>query len=109
MKNTQQFFDAYYKEEIPFNVNDVDSLIGYFQKRGFSYDAAVNTAMVLLRQASKDKLNAQELIATLKGITDIQLSNIVAQILNMERDKTSQLGIKVSTESSQYDIRNIVI
>lgn len=108
-KTTQQFFDNYYSEQIPFNSNDVDRVIGHFQKRGFEQTAAINTALVLLRQASVDKLNVNELIDTLKGISDVQLSNVVAQILNANREKTSQLGYKEKTKEISFEQRNIII
>jgi len=57
-----------------------------------------------------DDLNVQQLIDTLKGVTDVQLSLIVAQILNFNREKTSVLGFR--DESSQFELfeqRNVVI
>lgn len=108
-QTTRQFFDNYYRSQIPFNSTEVDSVIGYFQKRGFEQTAAINTALVLLRQASVDKLNVQQLIDTLKGISNVQLSNIVAQILNANREKTSLLGFREPARVALFDQRNIVI
>ena len=107
---TTEFFNNFYNLEISYNPSEVDSVIGYFLKRGFDKTAAINTVSVLLQQAKIDDLNVQQLIDTLKGVTDVQLSLIVAQILNFNREKTSVLGFR--DESSQFELfeqRNVVI
>lgn len=106
--NRQNLFDRRQFESVPYKTSEVDAVIGYFSKRGFDQVAAVNTALVLLRQASIDKLPAFELIDTLKGVSNIQLSNIVAQILNLNRSKTTTLGFRVSPRQNLFDQRNIV-
>ena len=64
----------------------------------------------LAQQAKIDDLNVQELLDTLKGVTDVQLSLIVAQILNLNREKTSVLGFRDETNQTElFDQRNVVI
>lgn len=107
---TPEYFNNFYDLEISYNPGEVDAAIGYFLKRGFEKTAAVNTASVLLQQAKVDNLNVQQLIDTLKGVTDVQLSLIVAQILNFNRSKTSVLGFRdTDTRQELFDKRNIVI
>jgi hypothetical protein len=107
---TTEFFNNFYNLEISYNPSEVDAVIGYFLKRGFEKTAAINTASVLLQQAKIDELNVQQLIDTLKGVTDVQLSLIVAQILNFNRSKTSVLGFRDNTgQSEAFDQRNIVV
>ena len=107
---TTEFFNNFYNIEISFNPSEVDAVIGYFLKRGFDKTAAINTASVLLQQAKIDDLNVQQLIDTLKGVTDVQLSLIVAQILNFNREKTSVLGFRDElTQNELFDQRNVVI
>jgi len=84
---TKEFFNNYFNQQIPYKASEVDAVIGYFLKRGFERIAAVNTASILLQQASVDQITVFQLIDTLKGINDVQLSNIVAQILNLNRSK----------------------
>lgn len=107
---TPEFFNNFYNLEISYNPSEVDAVIGYFLKRGFGEVSAINTASVLLQQAKIDELNVQQLLDTLKGVTDVQLSLIVAQILNFNRAKTSVLGFK-DTDAQQelFEQRNIVI
>lgn len=107
---TPEYFNNYYNLEISYNPGEVDAVIGYFLKRGFERTAAINTASVLLQQARIDELNVQQLIDTLKGVTDVQLSLIVAQILNFNRSKTSVLGFKdPAAQQELFDQRNVVI
>lgn len=103
------FFNKFYEPSVNLNAGDVDSVIAYFLKRGFEEIAAVNTANVLLQQAAKDKVNVQKLIDTLDGASDVQLSNIVAEILNINRDKISQLGYKTPDSGNKIESRNIVV
>ena len=107
---TPEYFNNFYNLEISYNPSEVDAVIGYFLKRGFEKTAAINTASVLLQQAKIDNLNVQKLIDTLKGVTDVQLSLIVAQILNFNRSKTSVLGFRdTSTQQELFEQRNVVI
>jgi|TARA_B110000285_G_scaffold70166_1_gene80791 hypothetical protein len=106
---TTKFFDNYYNKEISYNASEVDAVIGYFLKRGFDKVSAVNTASILLQQAEIDQLTVFKLLDTLKGINDVQLSNIVAQILNLNRSKVSTLGYRVPEEKQLFDQRQIIV
>lgn len=106
---TRKFFDNYYNKQIAYKTSEVDAVIGYFLKRGFEKVAAVNTASILLQQASIDQLTVFQLIDTLKGVNDVQLSNIVAQILNLNRSKTSTVGFRVPEATQLFDQRQIVV
>tara|TARA_B110000503_G_scaffold105362_1_gene157194 strand:+ start:5780 stop:6145 length:366 start_codon:yes stop_codon:yes gene_type:complete len=106
---TKTFFNNYYNTTLSYNASEVDAVIGYFLKRGFEKIAAVNTASVLLQQASVDQINVQQLLDTLKGINDVQLSNVVAQILNLNRAKTSTLGYRSPAVTLLFDQRNILV
>ena len=105
---TTEFFNNFYNLEISYNPSEVDAVIGYFLKRGFEKVSAINTASVLLQQAKIDDLNVQQLLDTLKGVTDVQLSLIVAQILNFNRSKTSVLGFRDNINQELFEQRNVV-
>jgi hypothetical protein len=107
---TTEYFNNFYNLDINYNPSEVDAVIGYFLKRGFQKVSAINTASVLLQQAKIDDLNVQELLDTLKGVTEVQLSLIVAQILNFNREKTSVLGFRDTEQTSElFDLRNVEI
>lgn len=105
----KEFFDQYYSKSISFPSNDVDAVVAFFQKRNFEKQAAQSVASVLLTQAKIDEVNVFELLDTLQGLTKIQLSKIVATILNYNRQKVSTIGFKSSTESEKIEKRNIVV
>lgn len=106
---TTEYFDSYYSKNIAYKVSEVDAVIGYFLKRNFDQTAAINTAIILLEQASNSKIPAFKLIDTLKGLSDVQLSNIVAQILNFNRENTSAIGYRIIKNENLFDKRNIII
>jgi hypothetical protein len=105
----KQFFDRYYQTSVNYNASEVDAVIAYFLKRGFDEIAAINTAVVLLQQAKLDQVNVYKLIDTLKGFNDVQLSNIVTQILNDNRNKTSALGYRTEPQGTLLEQRNIIV
>lgn len=101
------FFNKYYTESVSFAASDIDTVVGYFEKRGFDKVAAQSVAGVLLTQAKKDGVNVQQLVDTLQGTTDVQLSYVVSQILNLSRQKNTLLGFKVGTQADLLDSRNV--
>lgn len=103
-----RFFDQTFRQQIPYNSNEVDAVIGFFKKRGFDEVAAINTAVILLQQAVLDDVPAFKLLDTLKGISDVELSNIVAQILNFNRSKCSTLGFRTQPKDDLFERRNIL-
>lgn len=103
------FFDKYFVEPISLPAGEIDAVIGFFEKRNFDKTAAVNVATILLQQARLDNVNVFQLLDTLKGLTDLQLSNIVAEILNVNRSKISTLGFKINNTQNQFEKRNIVV
>ena len=107
---TPEYYKNFFETDIAYNPEEIDATIGYFLKRGFGKVAAINTASVILQQAKIDNLNVQQLLDTLSGVTDVQLSVIVAQILNLNRSKTSAIGfVQKPTDTELFDQRNVVI
>ena len=105
----KQFFDNFFKNQVMFPSNQIDATVGFFLKREFDIESARSTAIVLLNQAKIDNVNVFELLDTLKSLTTIQLSQIVAQVLNTSRDKTSLLGYRVQPVVNVYESRNILV
>ena len=73
----KEFFNNYFTEAISFPANQVDAVVGFFEARGFDTASASGTATVLLQQAKIDDVNVFTLLDTLKGLEDIQISQIV--------------------------------
>tara|TARA_B100001287_G_C22641576_1_gene510438 strand:+ start:506 stop:892 length:387 start_codon:yes stop_codon:yes gene_type:complete len=103
------FFDNYFTKPIEVSANDYDAVIGFFSKRGFDKVAAASVGQALLTQAKLDSVNVFELIDTLKGLTEVQLSQVVAQVLNFQRNKSSTIGFKVEPTFEYGERRNVVV
>jgi hypothetical protein len=49
------------------------------------------------------------LLDTLTGLNELQLSAVVAEVLNYNRQKNSTLGFRVEDTSEQLEKRNVLI
>lgn len=105
----KQFFDKFFVHQVSFPSNQIDGVVGFFLKHGFDIESARSTSIVLLNQARVDNVNVFELIDTLKALTDVQLSQVVAQVLNAYREKVSLLGYRIAPLVDTYDSRNIIV
>lgn len=103
-----QLFNRYLNKNISYKPSDFDALVSYFLKRGFEQTSAINTSVILLEQASIDKLNVQQIIDTLSGLNEVQLSKVVATILNYNRPKSSKIGYKINPNPDLFEERNII-
>lgn len=108
-QEVKQFFDKYYVNQISFPSNQIDAVVGFFLQNGFDKESARSTGIVLLNQAREDNVNVFELIDTLKTLSDVQLSQVVAQILNAYRENISVLGYRVAGVIDEYESRNILV
>lgn len=107
--DVRQFFDKYYVQKISFPSNQIDAVVGFFLKNGFDTESARSVSIVLLNQARADNVNVFELVDTLKALTDVQLSQVVAQVLNAYREKVSLLGYRIAPLVDSYESRNILV
>ena len=101
------FFDKFYENQVTFPAAEIDAVNGYFLKRNFDEQAAKSITIVILNQARADGVSVFQLVDTLKGLTDVQLSQIIMEILNANREKTSALGYRLVNESETIESRNI--
>ena len=107
--DTKQFFDKFFVHQISFPSNQIDAVVGFFLKRSFDLESARSTSIVLLNQARVDNVNVFALIDTLKTLSDVQLSQVVAQVLNAYREKVSLLGYRIAPLADSYESRNILV
>jgi hypothetical protein len=105
----RQFFDKFFQQSVSFPSNQIDAVVGFFTKQGFDTTSAESTAIVLLNQARIDGVDVFQLVDTLKKLDDVQLSQVVAQVLNAYREKTSVLGYRINNVIDAYEARNILI
>lgn len=105
----KEFFNKYFSKKISVTSNQVDSVVGFFQKRGFDTNSATAVATVLLQQAKIDNVNVFKLLDTLEGLNEVSISNLVATILNSNRSSVSNIGYKIANTAVTSEKRNIVL
>lgn len=104
---TKLFFDSYGQQPLEFSANEVNATIGFFLDKGFEDDAAKVTAATLLRQAKIDGVKIFEILDEFKELDGLELSSVIAQILNRYRLNTSTLGYRSVTVAKPNQTRNI--
>ena len=108
-KNVKTFFDNFFAKPVSFPADQIDAVTGFFGKRGFDTTSASSIAITLLNQARNENVNVFSLLDSLKGLTDVQLSQVITQVLNASREKTSLLGYRVKPVTDTYESRNILV
>jgi len=108
--DTKRFFENYNKQELQFQASESDAVIAFFTKRGMEESAAKSVAFIFLRQCKIDGVNPFELISKLKNLEGQgnTLDNVIGEVLNVNRIKTSALGSKVDPAVTNPAKRNIV-
>jgi hypothetical protein len=108
-KSVKTFFNNFFTKTVSFPAEQIDAVVGFFVKRGFDANSANSIAITLLNQARQESVNVFALLDSLKGLTDVQLSQVITQVLNTTREKTSLLGYRVKPATDSYESRNILV
>lgn len=106
-ESTKKYFEQYGQDLYQFSPNDIQTAISFFKKRGFGEDASTSTAVAILKQAKFENKPVFNIIDTLEGFNDLQLSAVVAEILNNFRKPISVLGYRSIYISKLEAERNI--
>ena len=106
---TKDFFNSYYNTGISLSASDIDATVGFFESRGFDVSAANSIAATLLSQSKIENVNVFQIIDTLKGLNELQLSRVVSEILNYNRLNISVLGYRKDNSANiQFESRNVI-
>jgi hypothetical protein len=104
---TVVYFEGVDSKPFKFAAGELDAVVGFFTKRGYDQGTATNIAPVFLRQAKIDSVPVFELLDKLSGSSSAGLSQLVTEILNINRYNTSQLGYRKSSATGDpYYSRN---
>jgi len=104
---TKVYFDTYGSRPLTFGAGEVEESIAFFTSKGFSNEAAVSTAMVILEQAKKEGRPVFAILDTLKEFNGVQISTVVGKILNKNRKPISTLGFTSGLIPAENVRRNI--
>jgi len=105
---TTKFFDSFYQVPVEINNTTLTAIKGFFETKGYGSDAAESVAVIITVQAKRDNLNPFQILDTLTGLNNVQLSALVGEILNFNRFKTSNLGVDLIAFPSDEPRRNIL-
>jgi hypothetical protein len=106
--STVQSFNGYFTEPVELNSTTLAAMTAFFTSRKFGQVAAQSIAATIMMQAKKDKYNPLQILDTLKGLADLELSALVSEILNYNRFKTSSLGSSKPFFANDIVSRNII-
>ena len=103
---TVQFFNNQKPTQIDNNI--LVAMTGVLETRGWTTESAENISIAILIQAKKDGYNAMQILESIKGLAQSDLSVLVAEILNNNRYKTSSLGVIQNVIPVDNVKRNII-
>jgi hypothetical protein len=106
--STIKFFNTYYEKPLEIDAGTYDAMQGFFTGRGFEKVAAESVTMIIISQAKKDGYNPLQILDTLKGLDNVEISALVAEIINYNRFKTSYLGYSLEFKINHEVERNIL-
>lgn len=101
-------FDNYFDQPLEIKATTYDAMKGFFTSRGFDELASDSVAVTIIRQAKLDNLNPLQILDTLDGLNNVEISALVAEIINYNRFKTSFLGYVRATTINSEVTRNVL-
>jgi hypothetical protein len=105
---TLQSFNNYYSLPVELNATVLAAMKGFFTNRDFGEVSAESIAVTIMTQAKQDGYDAMQILDTLKGLSNAELSGLVCEILNYNRFKTSSLGYAQTFAPNAEILRNIL-
>lgn len=105
---TVQQYDKYYSNPVEIDSSIFAATKSFFTSRDFGEVAAETISTIIIRQAKQDGYNPMQILDTLRGLNSVDLSGIVAEILNYNRFKTSSLGYAQGFNTNPEISRNII-
>ena len=105
---TLKAFDTFYTKPLELNVSEYDATVAFFTSKGFDQVSAESVAVIIMKQAKYDGYNPMQILDTLKGLSSVEISALVAEIINYNRFKTSFLGYALDYNPNEQVIRNII-
>jgi len=92
-----------------FNAGEYDAVIGFFVGKNFDQTSAETLAYIILRQARTDNVPVFQILDNFNDLTTLQLNEVIAEIINLNRYKTSVLGFKQERTALSFANRNIKV
>jgi hypothetical protein len=107
-KKTLRIFGDYFNNQVQINSQEYDAVIGFFKSKDYTNESAETLSYVICRQARIDNVSAMTVLDQLSSTDPQELSDIVAEILNLYRFKSSLVGKKQDNPTQDVVSRNIL-
>jgi hypothetical protein len=106
---TVQIFDDFYKFQISVDANLYDVVLSYFKSVFDDETAAKNFALNLFRISENTGTPVMEILESVRGQSQIELSSTFAYFLNNLRSNSTLLGVSAVATPAFYAARNVVV
>jgi len=107
-KKTMRIFGDYFDNAVTINSAEYDAVISFFTGKDYTLESAETIAYVICRQAKLDNVSSLIVLDQLSATNPQELSDIIAEILNLYRFKSSLIGIKQDNPTPNVVSRNIL-
>ena len=107
-KKTLRIFGDYFDKTVTIDSAEYDSIIAFFTGKDYDKESAETIAYVIARQAKIDGVSGFKVLDQLSNSNPQELSDIVAEILNLYRFKSSLIGKKETNPTPDVISRNIL-
>ena len=84
------------------------AMIAFFTDKDYDQQSAETISYVIARQAKIDQVSGFSILDQLTNTDPQELTDIVAEILNLYRFKSSLIGKKTTNETPDVISRNII-
>jgi hypothetical protein len=105
---TNKAISQYNDVPVELDHNVMTAMIGMLENRGFSNDSAESISITIMIQARRDGYNPITVLESMKKLGENDLSQLLSEILNYNRLKTSVLGSVQQITPVDNVKRNIV-
>jgi len=105
---TNKALSQYNDVPVELDHNVMTAMIGMLENRGFSNDSAESISITIMIQARRDGYNPITVLESMKKLGENDLSQLLSEILNYNRLKTSVLGSVQQITPVDNVKRNIV-
>ena len=106
---TNKAFSQYNDVPVELEQNVLTAMVGMLENRGFSRDSAESISITIMIQARRDGYNPMTVLESMKKLNENDLSQLLSEILNYNRLKTSVLGSVQKITPVDNVQRNIVV
>ena len=104
----KQYYGEYDTTIHSFQANEIDAVVGFFMSRGYEQTAAITISSQVLIQAKNENVNVFTILDKFKNIDEAFLEQVINEIVNKNRQKTSVVGFRKTSVNSSTEDRNII-